>query len=446
MTNTATNSFSTFTIGKSARTAHQALKTNLYAMDQAHGQAILWYADIQNRGLFRKLGFSSMNMYARQALGFSETKAGDFSNLSRRLADLPLLRAALQNDAIGYTKARLILPLCSPSTESQWVETACNQTRRQLELLVKAARRESTLARKHQPEFLIPENRVPEPATESHKTERPQTHLPGHPRHQQPTPTQQPALPAAVPIRQTLEFTPEQYALYETLLEKSAKCGRPLPSNRTAALLEILASYVETIQTKTSKTTPRGENLDTGNPENEEAGQGYSTNPAPPFQIHVHHCPTCASTMIPTSKGNLTVTPATYGRATCDARISKPDRPNSATIPPSIRRMVLARDGHRCRRPGCNHTRFLEVHHLVPRALGGSNQLANLITLCSACHQLLHEKRWAADQLLAREESPPYAVALTTPAHADYARQSSQMARLREHPGRGRKTRKEGPL
>ncbi|MBU2502534.1 HNH endonuclease, partial [bacterium] len=55
-------------------------------------------------------------------------------------------------------------------------------------------------------------------------------------------------------------------------------------------------------------------------------------------------------------------------------------------------RRVLARDGHRCQGPGCTNTRFLEVHHVLPRARGGTNRPDNLITLCSACHRHIHDK------------------------------------------------------
>jgi 5-methylcytosine-specific restriction endonuclease McrA len=41
---------------------------------------------------------------------------------------------------------------------------------------------------------------------------------------------------------------------------------------------------------------------------------------------------------------------------------------------------------------GCGQTRFLEIHHLVPRAAGGKNRQDNLVTLCASCHRLLHEK------------------------------------------------------
>ena len=46
---------------------------------------------------------------------------------------------------------------------------------------------------------------------------------------------------------------------------------------------------------------------------------------------------------------------------------------------------------HQCRRKGCSHTRYLDLHHLIPRTDGGTNEAENLVTLCSACHRLLHE-------------------------------------------------------
>ena len=65
---------------------------------------------------------------------------------------------------------------------------------------------------------------------------------------------------------------------------------------------------------------------------------------------------------------------------------------NSATIAPSVRQAVLARDRHRCQSPGCGNTRFLEIHHIVPRKQGGSNQAENLQILCSRCHAFLHTR------------------------------------------------------
>jgi hypothetical protein len=62
--------------------------------------------------------------------------------------------------------------------------------------------------------------------------------------------------------------------------------------------------------------------------------------------------------------------------------------PRGPALSPKIRRAVLLRDG-KCRVPGCARRRGLEVHHLVPRSRGGTDDLANLAVVCPAHHRLL---------------------------------------------------------
>lgn len=52
----------------------------------------------------------------------------------------------------------------------------------------------------------------------------------------------------------------------------------------------------------------------------------------------------------------------------------------------NIRKAVILRDGCKCMECGKSNCR-LEVHHIKPRRLNGSNTLGNLITLCKKCHQ-----------------------------------------------------------
>jgi hypothetical protein len=61
----------------------------------------------------------------------------------------------------------------------------------------------------------------------------------------------------------------------------------------------------------------------------------------------------------------------------------------SDTIAPAVRRHVLARDGG-CRVPGCGLTRRLDLHHVIHRAHGGTNDPWNLISLCPKHHRLHH--------------------------------------------------------
>ena len=63
----------------------------------------------------------------------------------------------------------------------------------------------------------------------------------------------------------------------------------------------------------------------------------------------------------------------------------------------NFKQAARARDDYKCQCCGKRGCR-LEVHHLIPRSRGGSDKLANLITLCSDCHHLAHSSE---EQLLA---------------------------------------------
>ena len=60
----------------------------------------------------------------------------------------------------------------------------------------------------------------------------------------------------------------------------------------------------------------------------------------------------------------------------------------SAKLTNQERRAIYRRDGFRCAL--CDSTRFLQIHHYIPRGRGGTNSPHNLITLCSDCHALAH--------------------------------------------------------
>jgi ATP-dependent DNA helicase RecQ len=55
------------------------------------------------------------------------------------------------------------------------------------------------------------------------------------------------------------------------------------------------------------------------------------------------------------------------------------------------RDIVLQRDEYRCRECGVACRREdADVHHLIPRSLGGSDDPSNLVTLCDGCHAAFH--------------------------------------------------------
>ena len=88
--------------------------------------------------------------------------------------------------------------------------------------------------------------------------------------------------------------------------------------------------------------------------------------------------------------------PQEESEASCDAEVvdlgTGPDRGHvTRSIPPATRRAVLHRDAHRCRVPGCSNRLWLDLHHVRPRADGGSNAERNLVTVCCVHHRMAHQ-------------------------------------------------------
>ena len=60
----------------------------------------------------------------------------------------------------------------------------------------------------------------------------------------------------------------------------------------------------------------------------------------------------------------------------------------AANIPAATRRAVYRRDGYRCAL--CDDVRGLQIHHAMPRSVGGSDDEMNLVSLCWRCHAEAH--------------------------------------------------------
>jgi 5-methylcytosine-specific restriction endonuclease McrA len=315
-------------------------------IDHARHCAVLWFGEIMNRKLYRELGYSSIYQYAAEELGFSATRTGDFKRLAEKLAALPAVADKVRSGELGYTKAREIVKVADPDNENDWLDVAEQQSRRELEETVRRAKREAK-----------------------------SRSAPGQGALVDPVPASTPR--AAVRTRIGFEMTPTQLARYESLLARI-----PGRADQAELLLDMMEAYLDT-----DEIAPRGAN-------------------PPRHQIHVHECPTCHKASVPTSRGEMELENTEAAAARCDALVQEPGMRNTSTIPPRIRREVLARDRHRCRRKGCSHNRFLDIHHLVPRREGGTHDPANLVTLCASCHRLWHEKGGDLSGLLSDRLGP----------------------------------------
>ena len=333
-----------------AAQVHALLRRSLAVMDNAHQCAVLWFGEVMNRDLYRDMGCSSINQYADRELGFSKSKAGDFIRLARQLKKLPAVREAVASGEIGYTKAREIVSVATPETQDAWLKAA-KGTRKDLVHEVKKAKRAA-------------------------KVDPCQGEL---------LPSSPPVVaPKQLPVRFQVDLTPEQEARRAAMVERLHKLG-DVPADRGELMLEGLAALLEAREVESNAMANPQKRAQSGTP------RGVLVN-RPPVQIHVHENAATGRMTIQTDSGERELSKAEAERMRCDAAVCEHGGRNTTTIPPRIRREVLARDKHRCQAPGCGRTRFLEVHHVKPRSQGGNNQAENLVTLCASCHRLWHER------------------------------------------------------
>lgn len=323
--------------GLSAHAVDAALRQALDVLQRADRCAVLWFAEIEHRGLYRALGYSSIHQYATEALGFSRSRTYRFLRLANDLKRLPKLRKALASGKIPWTKAYEVAKVASAKTEETWIQAATRTGRRELQARVHHTIKRAVRQRKEDPQ----QTSLTEPVKTGPK--------------------------ADAPVSVVLRLTPLQLKRYETQVEHLQKKGMVTPdASREEILLAALDALIA------SEEAP-------------ECSRRHN------YTILVNRCSACGRMTVETQAGTKTLTPPQAKAIECDAVIEDEEGHRRSTIPPSVRRIVLQRDRYRCRALGCNHTRHLEVHHRIPRARGGSNDIDNLVTLCSACHRRIHE-------------------------------------------------------
>jgi 5-methylcytosine-specific restriction endonuclease McrA len=337
----ATLNLPDFTPGQPAATVDAALRQALAACDRAQRGAVLWFAEVQRRELFRPLGFASLQLYAVHVLGFSDNRYWQFKRLADDLDRLPVLREAVAAGDVGWTKARQVARVATAATQEQWVARAKVVGKRDLEREVAGALGRARARRKA-------------------AAEPPLLAL---------VPGQVAAPEADPPTTIALRADGLQLARFEALVERARKRRLAAKgSDRIDVVLAALEAWVG----------------------GEAARADVATHP--PVQVVVHQCPDCGRAAAVTSRGEKRLAPGQVAALACDARVREPGRRNRTAIAPQTRAAVLARDRHRCAAPGCGSTSFLEVHHVTPRARGGTNEAANLVTLCHRCHAFAHER------------------------------------------------------
>ncbi|MGE0550275.1 MAG: HNH endonuclease [Kofleriaceae bacterium] len=113
------------------------------------------------------------------------------------------------------------------------------------------------------------------------------------------------------------------------------------------------------------------------------------------YQIAVSYCPGCKQGWQEGAGRQFAMDPAELERAECDAQwVGSLDGQEPARaeqdITPRVRRLVWRRDHGRCVMPGCRSAAHLDLHHIVPRAQGGTHKPENIVLICGSHHDARH--------------------------------------------------------
>jgi hypothetical protein len=347
------------------------------AQSALDAEELRWLALAQTAQLHRELGMASMLEYVERVLGYGPKVAHERLRVARELTELPRLRTALEEGTLSFSAVRELSRKVTAETEGTWLDAVRGKCLREIEDL-----------------------------------------LSGHQKGDRPSDPIDPDLQLR---KITLELTPPTLALFrEACRRLEDELGHRMTDDETmaamcatvlggpsmlggACVLPCMVSSSredgdESPREDTSE-SPREDMDEPQQPETSAPGGAQTIAPrVAPYQIALTVCPSCDRGWHDAGGRAMAIPDSTIAQAICDAQyigdtgLMVPARAYQE-VSPATARLVLRRDRGGCRVPGCRSARWLQIHHIVWREHGGSNDPCNLVCLCFAHHQAVHQGR-----------------------------------------------------
>jgi Domain of unknown function (DUF222)/HNH endonuclease len=332
--------------------------------------------ELDRRRAWASWGMTSCAAWLSWHCGLGMNAAREQVRVARALPRLPLLHAEFAAGRLSYSKVRAITRIATQELERDLVELAQASTAAQVERWVRGYRRADRLEgtgdskpyevnwyRDDDGALVVRARLAPEDGT---------------------------LLLAALDAARTALASGSVSA--ETSAEGSSGSGLPRRVDTVDALLHLVHSALTAAPVDVSgsdryqvvvhvdadvlASAPEDKQADPV-AAGEAAGGRCALNGGPAVSVHTAWRMACDAQVRAMVHDTVTGRPVDVGRA---------KRLATATQ----RRLLLERDGG-CTFPGCSHTRFLHVHHVVHWLHGGPTDVRNLILLCTAHHRVVHE-------------------------------------------------------
>jgi len=334
----------------------RSLKTLIGHERDATAQVVAHLAELDTREVHLREGFGSLYLYCRDALGLSEWESYNRIEVARTARRFPVILDLLADGSVHLTAVKLLAPHLSPDNHRDLLASIRGKTKIQIQEIVAGLAPKPdapTSIRRVTPASLSPVALLPVSPL-----------LPIAGPRESPPETPAPAPPS--PVHATVApLSPDRYKLQVTIggetLEK-LRCaqdmlGHTLPSGDEAAVLDraLTTLLVDLARKKFAN----------------------ASKPQP-------------------SRGTKRGDP-----------------------PAAFQRAVWVRDLGRCAFVGtgghrCNERRFIEFHHLAPKALGGEASVDNIGLRCRR-HNDYEGRLWFGKRRRSRELVPEQVRSSVTP-------------------------------
>jgi 5-methylcytosine-specific restriction endonuclease McrA len=300
-----------------------------YNKDEAELMKII--KEIHQSKAFVSWGFTSLFDYCVEELKLSEASTANFSAVAKKANEVPALALAVEAGELSISKARKIVPVVTKENHDKWLSFAKTSTSREIEKAVAIA--QPKLAVKETMKFV-----------------------------------------AANLISITTAFSEEETDLLRRVMDLESQRTRKASSRKdalVAALKEYLEHHDPVLKAKRAEVRAQKKQMNS-----------LEQNASPNFAAEAKEFSTQALRKSvpgqkPLRQNRFASKRSTYSAALLHAVHMRDQR--QCTIKDKL--------GNRC-----GATRWLDIHHVVPRSLGGKDTLENLTTVCSAHHRMIHKE------------------------------------------------------
>jgi hypothetical protein len=294
-----------------------------------------YLADLADGQRFRELGYySDVLHYAKSRHGLGVKATRERVRIGRALRSLPAIEQAFVSGELSYSRVREVTRVATADDEQLWLEAARVLSMGELERAVAG--------------------RI---GAEAHASERPAE--------------------ARWRTPETVELVMELPAEAWALLSRAMQ-GARLASEGSMSDAEALAAVArEALALQTEAETDPAHAAD------------------PRRAVVLYSCRHCGRSELETNAGAVELSAEAASRLGCGAKVVDLATEGwqvarGGAIPAPVRRAVLARDRARCQNPHCGRRRYVDVHHIEPKGVGGAHSRRKCTCVCTTCHSAIH--------------------------------------------------------